>query len=72
MYSENMALPAAFTAARHAAAVQAVQQLINIFYPLGPQQQTYSSDVQRANRTDRQTSFTVSYTLLRILCRQRQ
>jgi len=57
MYSENMALPAAFTAARHAAAVQAVQQLINIFYPLGPQQQTYSSDVQRANGTDRQTSY---------------
>jgi len=72
MYSENMALPAAFTAARRAAAVQAVQQLINISYPSGPQQQTYSSDVQRANGTDRQTSFTVSYTLLRILCRQRQ
>jgi len=42
-----MALPATFTAARRAAAAPVVQQLINISYPLGPQQQTHSSDAQR-------------------------
>jgi len=57
MYSENMALPATFIAARRAAVAPAVQQLINISYPSGPQQQTHSSDVLRANGTDRRTSY---------------
>jgi len=71
MYSENMALPATFTAVRRTAAAPAVQQLINISYPSGhsskPTAAMYSG---RMGQTD--GHLTVSYTRLRILRRQRQ
>jgi len=38
----------------HLLLLSARQQMINISCSLGPQQQTHSNGVQRANRTDRQ------------------
>ena len=55
---------------RQPAEASAVQQMIDISYPLGPQQQTRRMLLQRANGTNRRTDTTPLHRPCGILCEQ--